>query len=499
MNRIYLFMSIVLLLTVLSSLAPCAQPSFPERAFDVLHYDLSLRIGFEHSGYEISENTLSGVAKISLKNTSGKGITEIPILLHRLMKATAVLDGAGRAVQFSQTIRGLEGRDTYQVNYVEVHLRRALSPGGVAEIEVDYEGHLTGYAETGMLYVRESLDPAFTIIRSETFAYPHILFPVDDQRRLCWNDTFDQTIHVTVPKGYVALNSGEIAEEPSEPTPQGFITYHFTSTTPRGAVIIPIAKYERMDSQANRIYYFPEDRSGAETVSQSMEKACGLFTGWFGPLKGSRGISVVEIPADFGSQSDYPMILQTAAAFQKATELGQLYHELSHLWNPKELEVVSPRWNEGLAMFLQGLVTERLGKDGASLVLTEHLFSSFQHYLRENKQAQTVPMMDYGIKDLTSSLSYTGGEVFFALVYDLLGPDKFFEMYRTFYDEFGDKGATTEDLLKHLAGYQDARVDSVIHDWFRTADYAVLTLSAGTYQDVAAHYRTGSAKPVQSK
>lgn len=479
------FPAVILLLFFLHLQIVAADPAvFPDGSFDVLRYDLSIKIGFEHSGYEISRNTLSGVAKISLKNTAPAAITQIPVLLHRLMKATSVQDGAGNVLPSAQTIQGMEGNETYQINYVQVSLKDPLQPGATASIEIRYEGHLAGYTETGMLYVRETLDPAFTIIRSETFAYPQVLYPAEKQRRLAYADVFDQSLHITVPEGYVAVNAGD---GNMEKLPDGFVVYHFRNLLPKSTILVPIAKYQRIDSDSNRIYFFPEDRKGAESVAEYMSKAFALYTDWFGPLKVAKGITLTEIPSDFGSEADHPLILQTADAFQKSTELGQLYHEISHLWNPKDLETLSPRWNEGLAMFLQGIVGERLGQ-GPPTALTERLFTSFQKYLRDNPDAR-VAMKDYGVKDQTT-LSYTGGAVFFSVVYDILGPESFLKMYRTFYDRYGESGANTEDFLNHLAAGHNPQIDRLIADWFQSAKYAEAVLSAGRYQDLLQHYRT---------
>ena len=63
---------------------------------------------------------------------------------------------------------------------------------------------------------------------------------------------------------------------------------------------------------------------------------------------------MIEIPEGFGSQASATAgIILDASAFGDQAQLPQLYHELSHFWNPRDLDVPSPRWNEGLAMYLQ--------------------------------------------------------------------------------------------------------------------------------------------------
>jgi hypothetical protein len=333
--------------------------------------------------------------------------------------------------------------------------------------------------------VKEALDPEFTIIRSETFAYPYVLYPAKNQLRPSWNDIYDQVIHITVPGDYVVVNSGDLSGKEMQGS---FLTYHFKSNEQRRAMIIPIAKYEILRSQNHRIYFFSVDRKGAEMVASSMEKASALLTAWFGALKTKKGISLVEIPDGFGSQTDFPLIIQTAAAFKDPEAVGEVYHELSHLWNPEELEKEPPRWNEGLAMFLQGLIQEQLDSPGASAKLTAEMFRSFQKRLQKNNEAQTTPMKDYGSQDMTD-LSYTGGGVFFALVYELLGSQKFLDKYRSFYNQYADKGATTEEFLTHLESSGKPLMKKVVRDWFRTANYVPIVLSAKDFNEIVSRYK----------
>ena len=62
---------------------------------------------------------------------------------------------------------------------------------------------------------------------------------------------------------------------------------------------------------------------------------------------------MIEVPDGWGSQADVTCILQTAAAFRDPARLVEVYHEVSHLWNVPATDLPSPRWDEGLATFLQ--------------------------------------------------------------------------------------------------------------------------------------------------
>ncbi|MEE8206706.1 MAG: hypothetical protein V3T82_07135 [Nitrospinaceae bacterium] len=460
---------------------------FPDRDIDVTDYELSLTIPFEKSGYYIHQNKLSGTARITLKNTGAEPLAKVPVILHRLMKAENITNQNGDPVSFSQTLRALEDNEVYQITYVEIDPETPISPGEAYTFEISYEGGLSGYQETGMLYVREALDPEFTIIRFETFAYPQILYPVDSQRRPAWNDAFNQVIRITVPDGHTVTNGANLTGMTKK---DGFSTFEFKTGEPKSMILLPIAKYRIIESGNNRIYYFPEDQAGAEILAGATKKGMDLMAEWFGPLERERGLKVIEIPEWFGSQVDFPAIIQTADAFRDQSGLGQLYHELSHFWNVPDPDPAPARWNEGLAMFLQGLTAEKLDQEGALRSLLDRLFERFKGTIED--ETYRVPMSDYGKHGITF-LSYTGGGVFFGLLYFELGEQAFLETFDAFYKKYAG-GATTSEFLKHLEGLDKPIVNQLIRDWFLTADYAELMVEANSFEDIQSHYLPNEAE-----
>lgn len=52
-----------------------------------------------------------------------------------------------------------------QVNYIEVLLKKPIPIGSKKKISIEYEGYLLCYIDTGMLYIKDHIDPYFTVIR----------------------------------------------------------------------------------------------------------------------------------------------------------------------------------------------------------------------------------------------------------------------------------------------------------------------------------------------
>ena len=167
---------------------------------DIREYDLSMRLDLEQSGPYAPLNTLSATARITFVNTNEAPVTRVPAILYRLLNVEAVRNGKAQPLDFSQRLDSLEGWDLYQAKVITIDLDRPLLTGDTTTIEIDYAGPMVGLRESGMLYVQDSLDPAFTIIRAESASYPLIAEATRESfryRTATGRDVFDQIISIT--------------------------------------------------------------------------------------------------------------------------------------------------------------------------------------------------------------------------------------------------------------------------------------------------------------
>jgi hypothetical protein len=151
--------------------------------------------------------------------------------------------------------------------------------------------------------------------------------------------------------------------------------WEYTASRPVPFLLVAIAPYRIIERPGMRIYHFPEDSAGARVVAGRTGQALSLLERWYGPLREAPSLTIMEIPDGWGSQASLAGgIIQTAPVFRDASRLGELYHELSHLWNPDDVDRPSARWNEGLATFLQ----QRLSAELDHQSLDERLERLFQ-------------------------------------------------------------------------------------------------------------------------
>ena len=174
-------------------------------------------------------------------------------------------------------------------------------------------------------------------------------------------------------------------------------------------------------------------------------------------------------------------------AFRDRRQLPQIYHELSHLWNVEDLDHPSPRWNEGLASFLQWRMAAEL--DGWA-EWDARIDRAVRLLLSGGTAAgswRAVPLVDYGRNGITDA-SYSTGMLMFHVLDQLLGADRFDQCYRRFYQRYRGPGATGRDLADsfHLV---DARADAVFADWFFTARWYARLAAGESLQQMIESYR----------
>jgi hypothetical protein len=318
-----------------------------------------------------------------------------------------------------------------------------------------------------MRYVRDRIDPAFTILRMDAYSYPQTGYPSLGINRSAPLPTYDYDARITVPEDLTVANGGRLVDER---TARGRTTFRYVNVRPAWRMDFAIARYDTIEAGSLRVFHFAEDAEGAERVLAGARDAFGLFTEWFGPLGGKTGFAFIEIPDGWGSQADVTSVIQTAAAFRDPARMTEVYHEVSHLWNVPATDPPSPRWNEGLAQFLAELAVERIdGRPAVDRALDEYL-AGIRRRFEEEPRLRGIPMADYGREQVTG-LSYRVGMVMFAVLYRLVGHERFTQIVGQFHRDYGESGGSTRDFVENsiqVAG-DDVDLARFFDEWIFTA------------------------------
>jgi hypothetical protein len=237
------------------------------------------------------------------------------------------------------------------------------------------------------------------------------------------------------------------------------------------------------------VFYFPADSAGATRLLGQARAALRMLTDWFGPLHGPLHLTITEIPDGWGSQASLVGgIIQTAAAFREPRRASELYHEITHLWNAPDLDQPPPRWNEGLATFLENLMSERLdgwtgraARDSARIARTRQELAS-------DSALRTVPLADYGRRHMTDN-SYMVGALMFGALYELVGSDGFGKIVGGYYQKF-PAGGTTRDFATFGARNAVMDLTPFFDDWLFTTRWTERVKAAGSVKELAEGYGT---------
>ena len=271
------------------------------------------------------------------------------------------------------------------------------------------------------------------------------------------------------------------------------VTWTYHSGAPVPFLNITIAPYRVLETTGARIFHFPADSTGASMLRDGVTGALGRFEQWYGRLTTAPDLAVMEIPEGFGSQASLTagVILQ-ADAFRDRAQLRQLYHELSHLWNVPDLELPSPRWNEGLATFLQWRMAAELDAWNDWDARVTATTQSLMRRCAPQMACDSIPFSEFGKMGRTD-LSYSVGFLMFYALHDVLGAESFDRAYRGFFQRYRERGATTADLASSFRE-ADPRSAAIFSDWLLTTRWYARLRAGETLPQMMEGYRRHQAR-----
>jgi aminopeptidase N len=469
-----------------------ASPAFAQPATDSLllrptHYDLNIQL-------DLDGQRMSATARIRLRNETSYPVRNASLLLYRLLNVRAVRDSGGVSRDFSQRVVAFEDFGKLQANHILVPLAPALAPGQEVTLELEYGGHVLGYAETGMLYVRDRIDTTYTLLRMDTFAYPQPGYPSMAVNRRAGLPEYDYTARISVPASHTVANGGTLVERREA---GATVSYVYRSLKPSWRMDFSVARFTTLRDGDLAVYHLPEDSAGARRILGAMSRTLKLYTGWFGPLRGSASFAVIEIPDGWGSQADVTSILQSAAAFRDSRRESELYHEISHLWNGASGEWPSPRWDEGLATFLEDVTADSLTGTATTDSSAMRVARWLAGRLARDSALRTVPPADYGKRSMTG-YSYSVGSLMFFGLYRVVGHDAFRQIVGEYYRRHQAGGGSSAAFVQVAKDVSSIDLTAFFDEWLFSSRWGTVVSAAKRPSDLYERHRRKAMKSPES-
>lgn len=444
--------------------------------FEPVRYGLDVEVDYEHA-------MLRGAVSLVVRNRGSEPASVIPLLLNRLLTVREVRDRSGAPADFLQDIVAFVDEPRLQVTEVRVRLREHVPPGETTSIEVVYDGFLTGYQETGSLYIRDAIREDYTVLRRDAYAYPRLGVPSRALNRMSGFPLYEYRARIDVPEGYVVANGGRLLGRRPE---NGRVTWVYGSRVPSWRMDFAIARYGRLEFGPVTVFYLPGDSTGAERLVRGAERAHETFTKWFGPLEAPPEFAIIEVPDGFGSQKAATAILQVASAFRDAAQLRQIYHEVAHAWIPTQTGA-SPRVEEGLATFLEHRAVDVFEGTAQLNDELDSTLETLRRWFEDRPEFAEVPMATYG-EEGWSDLSYSVGFAMYGLLYHAMGAERFNDFVRSYYACCRVEGASTERLAEEIARAGGPVAKRIVDEWLWTTDWWAMVEAGWTVDRMLEHY-----------
>lgn len=477
MNARFLMCSLIGLLATAARPTRYAPRDAAPEPFVQRHITLNVALDY-------GERSLAGSIIFELENWTTRPARTVSFVAGRLMTVSTVRDGSGRPLRYMQDVERFHDEPLWQVNHLRVTLPRAIPAGGRTTVRIEYAGNLVGYTEVGWLYVKDRIDTAFTILRADALAFPIVGGLSFAANRTVPRHDFTYDASVRVPARYVVATGGAVTRIAQA---DATVIWRYESRGPSPFLNIAIAPFDTLVDGGVRVFYFRADSAGARRLMTSAQAALRFFAQAFGPLHAPVSLTIAEIPDGWGSQASLVGgIIQTASAFRDTTRVGELYHELSHLWNARDTDAPSPRWNEGLAMFLQGLIHERVDGWTGREDSYRQLIASLKRRVADDSTVRQTPVIEYGARNMTNR-SYAVGDLMFATLYELVGEAEFNRIVGGYYQEFAN-GGTTRDFVAFAKRTAARDLTIFFEDWLFTTRWIGPLAEATTLKDLARRY-----------
>jgi aminopeptidase N len=414
-----------------------------------------------------------GTALVRYTNHEDESLSEI---VFRLLANTP---GYGGALDVSQvTVDGAQVEPDLQFaeSALYVPLEAELAPGQMVEVGLDFVGTVptddsSGYAQYG--YFRDVLAlPNF---------YPMI--PVYDDEG--WNvelaptygdatftDTALYALRITLPADMTLAVSGVVVSR--EDNDDGTVTYAVASGPMRDVNLIASADYRTLTDQVGGVlvtsYFLSDDDDGGKLALDYAIHSLQIYEKLIGPYPFTE-LDVVATPTSAGG-IEYPGLIVVAADLYG--EQGGFFefatvHEVAHQWWYSLVgndQLDEPWLDEALTQYTSLLYFEhRYGEDVAQNIIENVFQGPYSSLLQDEEDMPAgLPVEAYS-HDLYGPVVYGKGPLFFLEMHQEVGNKDFYEILRTYFEQYRYGVAYPQDLLSVAEQVSGQDLDPLYKKW----------------------------------
>lgn len=277
------------------------------------------------------------------------------------------------------------------------------------------------------------------------------------------------TFNITVPDGLEVAANGLLSSQ--TPDGSGRRTWVYEATDPMAPYLATVAIGQFVFEEASGPNGVVIRNAFAEPLATSASFDFGrtaemieLFNGLFGPYPfEAAGAVVVDefigVALETQTMSLFGAEITDGARGQETI----VAHELAHQWFGDSVSVA--RWqdiwlNEGFATYAQWIWDEHIGAGTVDAIARDAARD-----MQDNELVALPPPGDPGPGDLFAGSVYVRGAVTLHALRLTVGDEPFFEILRTWTEEFEDANATTDDFIEVAERVSGQELDRLFQEW----------------------------------
>lgn len=425
-------------------------PELGNGGYDALHYTLDL-------DWDADSNEISGTVMMQAVATDNLRRFNLDFAGFTISNLTV----DGREARYQRTGRELKitpdlslengQRFTVAVSYAGV-------PGEGVDTDSPYDAFASGWRRyRNGVYVASQPSGA------------SLWYPVNDHPL----DKATYSFLITVPDPYVVAANGLLEEIISNPDQTTTFRWEASDQTASYLTTVNIAEFQVMQSQEPRGIpirnYFPvDDATELMMTFGKTRRMMTFFESIFGPYPfEAYGVVVADVSLPFALETQTLSLFGGDIAEGGEEAESVIAHELAHQWFGNSVSLVEWRdiWlNEGFATYASVLWWEHeQGVDAMNDILDDY-------YTIISNAPFFVPPGNPPEDELFNGGVYLRGAWTLHALRLEIGDATFFDTLRTYYAQYADSNATTDDFITVAEAVSGQPLDDLFEAWLYDED-----------------------------
>lgn len=384
-----------------------ASPSLA-KPVELLNATLVARLHFDETP---RKGQMVGAYQVSFRNISEQPLSELSLLLNPGLEFRKVIGPNGRPLPLSSVVTPIVGSDGLQLSHAVVKLPRPISVNSRAEIIIHYQGFLQDLSVGGLLGVKETLHPDFTMIRAKGGAYPLFGSPEMHSLQRSWeNKPFLQVAFIDMPGDNTIVGNLKVSEK----SLKGDVTsYMLKSELPTNMMTLAIGTYEIEQKGIIKVAKLPFENGNRDQNTRYAIKDADQITDALGPPPRDAEFQIIDLADGFYAED------RLSVSFQKSPKTphppkvrqmhepmgGKMFMKVADVWGLGQGRAKTP-WEKTLNHHLIHLVYQQKRAlprpiEGNVIQSTDPRYApAFDKLKKSQNWLNKIPLIDFAMEGL---------------------------------------------------------------------------------------------------